>query len=228
MELREYLGFLQRRWLIVLAVTGLAVVVAVAWALRGPRAFEASTRIVVSVGADASSDVPPYVYYRDYYAWLASEYLADDLSEIIKSDAFASDIEAVLGEDIAPAAIREVIRTKKTHRILEVTVFGQTAGQAQRIASAIAQTVETQAPKYLAQLATRNGQVRVIDAPAVRAATTTGSLMLDIGIRAMLGLLVGLVLAFAIDYLDSTVRSSKDVERMLALPVLGEIPGAAR
>ncbi len=204
------------------------MVVAAALAFRGPRAFEASTRIVVSVGADSSSDLPPYVYYRDYYAWLASEYLADDLSEIIKSDAFAADIEALLGEDIAPAAIREVIRTKKTHRILEVTVFGQSAGQAHRIATALAQAVEAQAPKYLAQLATKNGQVRVIDAPAVRSATTTGSLIADIGIRTMLGLVVGLVLAFAVDYLDSTIRTSKDVERMLALPVLGEIPGAAR
>jgi capsular polysaccharide biosynthesis protein len=227
MELREYLSVVQRRWIIIAAVTALAMVVATALAFRGTRAYEASTRFVVSVGVDARNDTPPYVYYRDYYAWLASEYLADDLSEIIKSDAFAADVKAALGEDVDRASIREVIRTRKTHRILEVTVLGQTAGQAQRIASAVAQSVQTQAPKYLAQLGTANGQVRVIDDPVVKAATTTGSQLADIGVRTLLGLLAGLFLAFMVDYLDSTVRSSKDVERMLGLPVLGEIPSSA-
>jgi capsular polysaccharide biosynthesis protein len=227
-ELREYLSVLQRRWLIVVAVTGLALVVATLLAFRGPRAYEAATRVVVSVGVDSRAETPPYVYYRDYYAWLASEYLADDLSEIIKSDAFAADIAVVLGEGVDRSAIKEVIRTRKTHRILEITVLAPTAVQAQRIAAAVGRTVQEQSPKYLAQLASQNGQVRVLDEPVVKAATTTGSQLADIGVRALLGLLAGVFLAYMVDYLDSTVRTSKEIERMLALPVLGEIPGTAR
>ena len=46
MELREYLDIVQRRWPIIAAATLLALVVAAFWALRGPRAYEATTRII--------------------------------------------------------------------------------------------------------------------------------------------------------------------------------------
>src|SRR5437867_4266726 len=55
MELREYLDIVQRRWPIIAAATLLALVVAAFWALRGPRAYEATTRIIVSVSADTQA-----------------------------------------------------------------------------------------------------------------------------------------------------------------------------
>ena len=61
----------------------------------------------------------------------------------------------------------------------------------------------------------------------MKAATTTGSLLADIGLRTLLGLMAGLFLAFVVDYLDSTLRTRHDAERALGLPVLGEIPSGA-
>jgi capsular polysaccharide biosynthesis protein len=41
---------------------------------------------------------------------------------------------------------------------------------------------------------------------------------------AILGLIVGLVLAFVLEYLDDTLKTSEDVERIVGLPTLGAIP----
>ena len=40
----------------------------------------------------------------------------------------------------------------------------------------------------------------------------------------LFGLLVGAALVFLLDYLDLSLRSTDDVERLLELPVLGVIP----
>jgi capsular polysaccharide biosynthesis protein len=224
-ELRDYVAVVQRRWPIVATVTILFLLVGAFFTFRGPRAYESTIRLAVSAGADARSDAPPYVYYRDYYAWLSSEYLADDLSEIIKSDAFAADVKQALNESVDSGSIRQVIRTKKTHRILEVTVQGPTTEQTARLATAIDQVIRTQGPKYLAQLASPNNQIARIDEPAVHPATTTSSAALDIGLRGVVGLLAGLLLAAAAEYLDARLRSAREVERSLGLRVLGEIPG---
>jgi capsular polysaccharide biosynthesis protein len=228
LEVRDYLAVLQRRWKIILALGLVALAVATIAALRGPRAYEATIRIAVSTGDRAAGDAAPYLYYREYYNWLASEYLADDLSEVVRSDSFAADVAAELNEQVSRAAIREVVRARKTHRILEVTVQAADADQATRIAGAVAEVIRAKGGKYLAQLATPSGQLAVLDQPVARPATTTGSLMLDIGLRTALGLILGVFLAFLIDYLDSSVRSSRDVERFLGLPVLGEIPTSGR
>jgi len=223
-ELRDYVAIIQRRWPLIAALTVLALAVGAFFTFRGPRAFEANIRIAVSAGADARADAAPYVYYRDYYAWLSSEYLADDLSEIVKSDAFAADLGAHLNEDLSGASIRQVLRTRKTHRIIEITVQAPTADQAQRLAGAMGDVIRTQGQKYLAQLANPAGQIALIDQPSVRPATTTGSVAADLGLRGAVGLMVGLLVAFLVDYLDSRLRTRSEVERVLGLPVLGEIP----
>jgi polysaccharide chain length determinant protein (PEP-CTERM system associated) len=47
---------------------------------------------------------------------------------------------------------------------------------------------------------------------------------LNVIIAAILGLFIGTGLAFAIEYLNKTVRTSEDVQQYLDLPVLGSIP----
>lgn len=241
MELSDYLAVLRRRWRLSSGLFVLVLLVALAFAFRGPRSYEAQLRLAVSVGDAQSaaapapsgppppaSEQPPYSYYREYYLWLASEYLADDLSEIIQSEAFAKDIGDFLKEDVDPTSIRDVLRVRKTHRILDVSVQGPTPDRARRLAEGIVATVRTKGPNYLAQLSTPMGQVVAIDQPHVKSATTTGSLAADVGLRAVLALLVAGFGAFLVDYLDSTLRSARDVERGLGLQILGEIPVESR
>jgi capsular polysaccharide biosynthesis protein len=40
----------------------------------------------------------------------------------------------------------------------------------------------------------------------------------------LVALVIGIALAFLIDYLDDRVRSKEDVEQLLQLPVYGQVP----
>ncbi len=228
MELRGYLGVLQRRWQTILLTTAVVALVAAFLTVRGPRSYESTVRLAVSISANNAGDAAPFAYFADYYAWLASEYLADDLSEVIKSDAFASDVAAHLNEEVSKSNFRDVVRPRKTHRILEVTVQAGNPESARRIAAAIADVIRAKGQDYLAQIRQGGAQIVSIDTPTSRAATTTGSQLLDIGLRVSFGLLFGLFLAFLIDYLDTRFRTAREVEQVLGVPVLAEIPRAPR
>mgnify|MGYP007079493779 CR=1 FL=1 len=43
-----------------------------------------------------------------------------------------------------------------------------------------------------------------------------------------LGLLIGIALAFLLDYLDNTVKTQEQVERKFGLPFLGLVPSMAQ
>ena len=47
--------------------------------------------------------------------------------------------------------------------------------------------------------------------------------MLNIAIALVVGLMAGVGIAFLLEYLDNTVKTEHDIERILELPVLGAI-----
>jgi capsular exopolysaccharide synthesis family protein len=75
--------------------------------------------------------------------------------------------------------------------------------------------------------ATIRPYIEIMDAPSPASRIGIGTRQ-----RLTIGLLVGLVLgvlaAFLLEYLDQTIRTASDVERALTLPVLGRIPVGAR
>ncbi|MBX5489906.1 MAG: hypothetical protein IRZ14_02020 [Chloroflexi bacterium] len=226
MELGHYLDIVRRRWWLVALTTLAALLVAGLLAYRGASAYKATVRVAVSVPVPQDCLVGQQREYDcNYYAWLASEYLADDLSELVRSRAFAEDVGALLGEPFDPKSISDVVRTRKTHRILSITVAANTFDRAHRLGNAIVETLRTNSGKYLAQLAAQSGQVVVIDPPETQRGDGPAAVALEIGLRTLLGLLFGLALVFALDYFDPTLRNERDVTRTLGLPVLGEIPG---
>jgi len=236
LEIAHYLDVLRRRWWIVALTTLAALLVAGALAYRGANAYKATVRVAVSTPipedctgqpAPSTDGMPSRFYDCYYYAWLTSEYLADDLSEIVRSRSFAEDVGAAMGEQVDPKTITDVVRTRKTHRILAITVTANTFDRAQRLGNAIIKVLGTDPGKYLAQLATQHGQVVVIDPPETQRGDGPAAVALDIGLKTLLGLLFGLALVFAIDYLDPTVRDARDAERTLGLPILAEIPSDA-
>ena len=66
--------------------------------------------------------------------------------------------------------------------------------------------------------------VQVVDEADVPETKISPKNTLNVMIGALLGLFVGVGLAFALEFLNRTIRNSDDVEHFLKLPVLGQIP----
>jgi capsular polysaccharide biosynthesis protein len=221
MELRQYWRIVYRRlWIIVFLPL---IVVAASFAVRPQPAQGALANLRLAVGiVPEASDGRFYTYDR-YYSWLTAEYLADDLSEIIKSRAFAEAVSVRLGASVTPGAIQGATNPQKLHRILTVSVSAGTEQQALDIAGAIAATLKENGSQFLPQLSAQNAAISVIDPPALVPTGPGLREKLDLPLRAILALAAALGLVFLLDYLDESVRDASDVEG-LGLAVLAEIP----
>ncbi len=222
MELKEYWAVVQRYWLPVVGLTLATLAASTLFALRGPSAFKADYTLAVSIAPEGRDG--PYFTYNAYYEWLSSEYLADDLSRLIESETFAEDVTELMGERGEPQSVSQVTRVRKTHRMLDVTITDSSPDRALKIASAQEQVLNSKMGSYLAQLKADNGQVKIINHPRVRRATTPAGMAVEIGLRTLVGLLAGIGIAFLLNYLDGTTRERREVEQIFNAPVLGEIP----
>lgn len=224
MELRQYWQIVHRRWWIIAFL--LLVVVLVSLVSRPTRApvYVATMRFMM--GLEPEPKTGDYYAYDKYYTWLTAEYLVDDVSELVRSAAFAQAVSARLadwGITVPAGAIRGSTQAGTLHRVLTVNVVWGDAGQLARIADGVAGALPGEIARHFAQVGTAGVYASLIDPPTIGQAGASLRDKLDVPIRLLLALVAGIAVAFALDYLDDSVRNRAELENG-GIPVLGEIP----
>ncbi|HBY94077.1 MAG: hypothetical protein M5U01_04035 [Ardenticatenaceae bacterium] len=155
----------------------------------------------------------------------ASEYVADDLTEILPSSRFADLVRTHLpdGARIAPGTIVAATRAEKQHRILNVTVAAATPDQATVLGDAVAEAVQSDLVALASQLWGSDVNLTLIDQGGPYPIPASLRARLDIPLRLILAAIAAIMLAFLLDYLDDSVRTRLEAEQ-IAGPVLAEIP----
>ncbi|RPI49385.1 MAG: hypothetical protein EHM56_12445 [Chloroflexi bacterium] len=217
MELTHYWRILRRRWWLVAALLAVALVASLVTYDRPAPVYQASMRF--AVGIEGQEPVTAVSGEGRSDAWLASEYLADDLSEVLKGGDFAARI----GERVGLAVPAGAIFASREHRIMTVSITWGNRDEVQAIAEAVAAEVENVERDYFPQLAGVGAQAVLIDGPGIGEVGQGLRDRLDLPIRLLIALVAGVALAFLWDYLDDSVRSRAEVEA-LGVPLLAEIP----
>jgi len=226
MELRQYWRIVRRRWWVIAGLILVALVGSILFRSYPTPMYQATMRFTIGVSPETDSDritMDPL-----YSAYLASEFIADDFTEILKSQLFAGDVSSRLagqGIVVSPGAIQGYTVAGKQHRILTMQITWPDEGQVRAIAEAARQALEEENAKYFTQLGSEGAQVFVIDSPKVVSLGVSLMDRLEIPIRIVLGLVAGLGLAFLVDYVDDTIREPEEVEG-LGMSVLGQIPSS--
>lgn len=230
MELKQYGQIIWKRaWIPALLLVVVAAVSLLTSQTPAP-AYSTTMRFTVGV---KPQEVPDQYTYDSYYAWLSSEYLADDMSAIVSSGAFAADVNRRLAEagsqvQIPPGSIGGVTIAEKQHRILRLNLSWGNDAELAQIAQAVVTVMQQDSPKYLTQLGTPGALINVIDPPSPPAANPPSlTQKLNLPVRLLLALVAGLALTFLLDYLDDSVRGRADLET-LGVSVLAEVPGKGR
>jgi protein tyrosine kinase modulator len=234
MELREYWSIIRRRWWLPAAIALVALLASTVVGLRGASAFKTDMRLAVSTIPVQDPNAERY-FDPTYYSNLDSEYLADDMSEFMTSRAFADEVHRELATSATPLdvdidTIMTATRTKKTHRFIDITITTPTFEEGAAIAGSVSRILSdpNHVAQYLTALTAYHTQMEIVTPPVTHRANTVVGLISEIGLRTLIGLIVGLGLAFLVDYLDQSVRTREEVERVLQMPVLAEIPRPAR
>lgn len=228
MELRQLFAVVVRRWTLVVIPT--IVVAAVALATYRPPAPNYTTGMRFTAGQPAAPATPPSGYDPNFTRWQTSEYIVIGLRDWARSAAFASAVSAELSARDIHIPAEELlgrIAADSSQSVLAVYVNWPDRKQLQAVAEAAATVLQTQNAAAFPQLGGQPAEVVPMDAPVIlpviQAATPSIRQRLDLPFRLALGLAAGLALAFAVDYLDPTVRDRRDLEE-LGIAVVGEIP----
>lgn len=249
MELRSYGTILWRRLWIIVLVFGVVVLYAAYhyYTLQQtPGALKAyQTNVVIRIGLQATPSSSDQ-YYTDYQS--TSEALADEFvtGPVLSSKEFGSQVQKQVqaspaGADLGPiqdsATISSALSATHTHALVTISVLWSTPDGAKAIANAVGEVCRTQIDSYL------DYEVRTMPGTASDAHPQVGAQVISISdpalvdgpsahepilllVLLLLALIIGIALAFLIEYLDDRIRSREEVIQLLQIPVYGEIPRA--
>jgi capsular polysaccharide biosynthesis protein len=219
MELRTYWKILRRRWwLVVVPVLVVALYAAATYTPPRPvyqvvMRFSAGTK-----PAGLSED------YDRYYPWLASEYVANGLSDVARTGAFAEAVAERVGDPGLAGAIQGSIVTDSAQSVMVVYLSWPDAAQIVDVAEAVSAELTQNGAAYFPQLTGVEPAVHRLDTPSP-VALAPGLRTQLMGPAVKIGLAAGLGVALALlwHYLDPTIREAKELEE-IGLEVLAEIP----
>lgn len=225
MELRQYAAIIWRRFWLPLGLPAVVLIISLVLRQPGVPQFVASARILV--------DVPPLQQVEGMgfdprlTAPQATEYLVDDFSAFVTGDAVAHMVsERLVAQGIAlpPGLIQSSTSSQQVHRVVEIQVTWNDPDQARAILQTAIEVLQQEAPAYFGRLGSLQPVVRLFDGPRVAPLPPSLTQRLDLPVRLLLAMLVGVALCFLLDYLDDSVRNKSELEAM-GIHVLAEVPG---
>ncbi|MDD4834972.1 MAG: Wzz/FepE/Etk N-terminal domain-containing protein [Lutispora sp.] len=178
--------------------------------------YQASTTIIVG-----SSNA----YYDNKELQLSDitmyQKLLKTFSEIAKSRMVSEKVIKDLSLSISPDALQKKIAVTSVGDTQMMTI--KVTDLDPQIAASIANKLANIFKSEVAQLM-KVQNVEIIDPAVVPTSPIKPRPMLNMAIAFVLALMIGVGLAFLLEYLDHTVKTPDDVEKFLELPVLGTIP----
>lgn len=216
MQLREYWTILVRRWWLFLLIAAVAAGSAFIYS-KLQRPIYKSTVLVTVEGSRA-----------DYGLTLSASGILRLLARQMQSEAFAASVNRRLRLDLAPATLKEMTRVSAVNEdsLVQMDVYDRDPARAQAIAKTWGdvfvedrvernQRLPDTVPDRLLFNVLEQPKPGELDSPKTRVNVTAA---------AVLGLVIAALLAFLLEYLDNTLKTTEDLERHLGLNMLGSVP----
>ncbi len=221
MELQDYVRIVRKRWLTIALTTLLVLGLAGVLTAVATKQYASRTQFFVSVsGADDSVALQQggtFVQQRvkSYAELFKTAKVLDPVAEELGGETKASDLDGKITVTTPPDTV-----------MLEATVTDTDPERAQAIAVAIGETF----PAVIDEIerpsdSSRRSPVKVsLVAPAETSTTPVSPQPVrNLALGVVLGLLLGLGLAVLRHLMDTTVRTSDDVEEITEEPIIGSV-----
>jgi capsular polysaccharide biosynthesis protein len=225
-ELNYYLSILKRRWLPVVAIPVIVLIVVIVQIAGSEPAYTASAQLTVT-RVPQQIDIDEF-RYNEYYLFLSSEFLVDDLVEVVAGNVFAQDVhQRILNEfgvDVPADQVQASITSERQHRILTLDVSHDDEDAAAMIAQAATRQLNEDATRYFGFDNTERGAlVEPIQIPS-HASPDMGRDQIFWALQILVAIFGGLFVALFLEYIDDRLYTAEMVEQSLDLDVVGEIP----
>jgi capsular polysaccharide biosynthesis protein len=215
-SLRELMETLRKRMSLIILITLTAILVsgAVSFFLLTP-VYQSTTQLLVN---QAKSEQPAY----NPGEIQTNLQLINTYNVIIKSPAILEKVASDLnnGYDASQLNAKITVGSEAESQVINLSVTDTDPQTAASIANKTAEVFQSEITKIMN-----------VDNVTVLAKAEVGEKqspikpkpLLNIAIATVVGLMLGVGLAFLLEFLDNTIKTEQEVEKLLGLPVLGSI-----
>jgi capsular polysaccharide biosynthesis protein len=218
LPLNSFLQIVWKRLWVIVLVTLILVGTAVGFGLAQTPVYEANVKILVGQ-KQAAGD--PYSLAGDV---AGLQQLTQTLATAVSTRPIMATVTQRLDLSVDSAALLEnlTVQPIPDTQFIQVTYKDTSPERAQRVANTIGDV-------FSERISGISSEASGVTATVWEAATAPEqpvkpNFTLLVPMALVLGLLLGLVLAVLIDYLDSSWRSLEEVEHTFGIPVVGAIP----
>jgi capsular exopolysaccharide synthesis family protein len=218
-ELKDLIPLARRRWKTIASMLGAALIIAAALTFTMTPTYHSTARVFISTNVATSNE-----------AFLASAFgqaRVTSYADLATSGEVMEKVIDRLDLNLTPSELADRISADVAEGTVIINLDAQDPDP--RIAQQIAQTEAEVLTAYLAELETPSGKtVTPIKATITDRASFDGDpvspkTLLNFAIAAVLGLLLGCVLAVLRDLLDTTVKSPNDIAAATSAPVMAHV-----
>jgi len=213
-SLQELFKTLKKRLALIISAIIVAVTIAgvVSYLFLTP-IYEASTQILVTTQKSEQQQFDS----QDIQTNLQ---LINTYNVIIKTPVILSKVIENLDLDTTPAGLSSkiTVTSAQNSQVLNISVQDPEPFVAVDIANTTAEVFQEEIKKLM-----KVDNVNILS-PAVQSENPSPvkpDPVLNMAIAAVIGLMIGVGIAFLLEYLDTTVKSEQDMEELLGLPILG-------
>lgn len=216
-SLQEIFKTLKKRAVLILSITAIAVFIAaiVSFFVLTP-IYQANTQVLVN---QKKEDTAQQMTSADIQSNLQ---LINTYNEIIKSPAILSIVIENLDLPLTTGQLASKITVTNANnsQVLNVSVQDEIHNVAVDMANQVVEVFKEEVPKLM-----NVDNVNILSAAQYsdNPAPIKPNKMLNIAIALVIGLMLGVGLAFLLEYLDTTVKTEVDVEEIIGLPILGVV-----
>jgi capsular polysaccharide biosynthesis protein len=213
-SLKELFQTLRKRMWLIAVITIIAVMVSgiVSFFVLTP-IYQSSTQLLVNQAKNEQTMV-------NYSELQTNIQLINTYNVIIKSPAILDLVVKELDMDMTGQQLKEKITvgSEKDSQVVNISVQDADPALAADIANTIASVFQEEIVKIM-----NVDNVSVLARATISPSPVKPQPLLNIAIALVVGLMAGVGLAFLLEYLDNTIKTEQDIEKLLELPVLGVI-----
>ncbi|MDR7073330.1 YveK family protein [Fictibacillus barbaricus] len=216
-SLKDIAVTLRKRLRLIVLITAIAAAVSgiISYFVLTP-VYQASTQLLVN---QKTSEQPAL----DVNQVRTNVEMINTYSVIIKSPTILNQVieDLNLNQSVEQLNGAITVNSEQNAQVFNLTVENEDPAKAVNIANAIAETFSDKIPEIM-----NVDNVKILSHAVFKENPTpvNPKPILNIAIALVVGLMVGVGLAFLLEYLDNTIKTEEDIQTILQLPVLGVIP----
>jgi len=216
-NLKDLFQTLKKRIFLIISITILAMIASgiVSYFLITPE-YKSSTQILVN-----QSKTDETTFYNTNEVQTNIQ-LISTYSVILKSAAILNAVKSELNLDMSVSQLNNKINVESVQnsQIMTVSVVDSDPILALKIANKTAEVFEKEIKNIMS---VDNVTILPLADDQENQSPVSPNPTLNITVAAVIGLLIGVGLAFFLEFMDNTIKTEQDIERLLEIPVLGAI-----